>query len=122
MSNTTLTLTPVTLVAAGTSKAAAGTTRGVADMRGKLGGLLTMKIANGATGPTVGCDFVVYVGESTGTKREFSRQTAPTTNNAVTEFVVEVPPSAMFVNCTFTGNTAQAVTVEAYAQELTTVG
>lgn len=83
------------------------------------GTLVCAKITNGATGPTVGCDFVVYTGESTTTKREFSRQTAGTANNGVYEFAVEVPPSAMFINITFTGNTAQAVTVECYGQALT---
>lgn len=85
------------------------------------GGLVCAKITNGATGPTVGCDFVVYTGGTSGTKREFSRQTAPTTNNAITEFSIEIPPDAIFVNVTFTGNTAQAVTVECEVQELTTV-
>lgn len=109
-------------ILASTSNAAAGTTNGTElDLSTKYGALVCAKLTNGATGPTVGCDFVVYVGESTGTKREFSRQTAPTGNNAVTEFVVEVPPSAMFVNVTFTGNTGQAVTVECYAQELTSI-
>lgn len=105
-----------------TSNSAGGTTNGTElNLSTAYGALIAAKITNGATGPTVGCDFVVYVGESTTTKREFSRQTAPTTNSAVTEFVVEVPPSAMFVNVTFTGNTGQAVTVECYAQELTTI-
>lgn len=85
------------------------------------GGIVFAKITNGGTGPTVGCDFVVYLGESTGTKREFSRQTAPTTNSAVQEFAVEIPPGAMFINVTFTGNTAQNVTAECYAEELSTV-
>lgn len=83
------------------------------------GVLVCAKVTNGATGPAVGCDFVVYTGESTGTKREFSRQTAGTANNGVYEFAVEVPPSAMFINVTFVGNTAQACTVEAYGQALT---
>jgi hypothetical protein len=107
-------------IQASASNAAGGTTNGTElDLSTKYGALVCGKITNGGTGPTVGCDMVVYVGESTGTKREFSRQTAPTTNSAVTEFVVEVPPGAMFVNVTFTGNTGQAVTVECYAQELT---
>lgn len=104
------------------SNTAGGTTNGTEwNASTDYGGLLFAKITNGATGPTIGCDFIVYLGESTGTKREYSRQTAPTTNSAVTEFVVQVPESAMFVNVTFTGNTAQAVTVECFAQELTTV-
>lgn len=109
-------------ILASSSNTAGSTTNGTElDLSTKYGALVCAKITNGGTGPTVGCDFVVYVGESTGTKREFSRQTAPTTNSAVTEFVVEVPPSAMFVNVTFTGNTGQAVTVECYAQELTSI-
>lgn len=115
------TKTSVTVLAS-TSNTAGSSTNGTQwNTSTDYGGILFAKITNGATGPTVGCDFVVYLGESTGTKREFSRQTAPTTNSAVTEFCVEIPPSAMFVNVTFTGNTAQAVTVECYAQELTTV-
>jgi len=82
------------------------------------GALLCAKLTNG-TAPTIACDFVVYIGESTGTKREFSRQTASKVLNAITEFVVEIPPSAMFVNVTFIGNTGTAVTVECFGQELT---
>lgn len=115
------TKTSRTIQASGSNAAGATTNGTELDLSTKYGAIVCAKITNGATGPTVGCDFVVYVGEATTTKREFSRQTAPTTNNAVTEFVVEVPPSAMFVNVTFTGNTGQAVTVECYAQELTTI-
>lgn len=43
-----------TLIAAGTSNAAGATTEGTPlDLRGKFGGMLTAKITNGATGPTV---------------------------------------------------------------------
>lgn len=109
-------------ILASVSNAAGSTTNGTQlDLSTAYGALICAKISNGATGPTLGCDFIVYVGESTGIKREFSRQTAPTTNSAVTEFVVEVPPSAIFVNVTFTGNTGQAVTVECYAQELSSL-
>jgi hypothetical protein len=109
-------------ILASTSNSASSTTNGTElNLSTAYGALVCGKITNGGSGPTVGCDMVVYVGESTGTKREFSRQTAPTTSSAVTEFVVEVPPSAMFVNVTFTGNTGTAVTVECYAQELTTI-
>lgn len=107
---------------ASVSVAAAGTQNGTeSNQSTAYGAVVTAKITNGATGPTIGCDFVVYVGEATTVKREFSRQTAPTTNSAVTEFVVEVPPGTMFVNVTFTGHTAQAVTVESHLQELSTI-
>ena len=63
----------------------------------------------------------MYVGSATGEKREFSRQTGPTTNNAVTDFVIDIPPGVMFLNVDVTGNTGQAVTCEVFAQELTTI-
>lgn len=107
---------------ASASNAAGATTDGTElNLSTGYGALVCGKITNGATGPTVGCDFVVYVGEATGVRREFSRQTAGTSNNGVAEFAVEVPPAAMFVNVRFTGNTGQAVTVECFAQELTGV-
>ena len=110
-----------TLVAS-TSNAAGATTNGTEwDNTTKYGGVIMARITNGATGPTVGCDFVVYLGDATTVKREFSRQTAGVTNNGVYDFAVEIPPGAMFINTQFTGNTAQAVTVEAYAEELTSI-
>jgi hypothetical protein len=115
------TKTSRTIKASATNTAGSTTSGTELDLSTKYGAVLAARITNGATGPTVGCDFVVYVGDATGVKREFSRQTAPTTNNAVTDFVVEIPPAVMFVNVDFTGNTAQSVTVECYAEELTSV-
>src|SRR5215472_15504338 len=101
------------LVAGGTTNAAGATTNGTEwNNSSAYGGVVCGKITNGGTGPTVGCDFVVFIGEATGVKREFSRQTAPTGNSAVQDFCVEIPPGAMFVNTQFTGNTGQGVTVE----------
>lgn len=106
-----------------TSNGAGASTNGTElNLSTALGALVCAKITNGGTGPTVGCDFVVYAGESTGTKREINRQTAPTGNSVVTEFAFRVPPEVMFLNVTFTGNTGQAVTVECFAQEFTSIG
>lgn len=113
------TKTSRTIQASATNSASGSTNGTELNLSTAFGALVCGKITNGATGPTVGCSMVVYVGEATTTKREFSRQTAPVGNNAVTEFIVEIPPAAMFVNVTFTGNTGQDVTVECYAQELT---
>ncbi len=81
-------------------------------------------VTNGATGPTVGTTMFVYVGEATGKKRLWQSLTHSNfTNNAAQDLVVLVPPEAMFVNVTFTnGDGTRAVTVECYAQELTTPG
>lgn len=109
-----------TIIAAGTSNAPGTSTNGTElNLSAAYGAVVTARITNGATGPTVGADVVVYVGGATGEKREFARVTAPTTNSAVTDFVIEIPPAAMFVNVDVTGNTGQAVTAEVFAHELT---
>lgn len=116
------TKTKRTIIAAATSNSAGGTTSGTeADLSTAYGGVLTCRITNGATGPTVAADLVVYVGSATGEKREFARMTSQTGNNAVTDFVVEIPPGVMFLNVDITGNTGQAVTAEVFLQELTTI-
>ena len=103
-----------------TTNSASGSTNGTElDLSTAYGALVCGKVTNGATGPTLPCEMIVYVGEATGVKREFARQAAALGNNAATDLVVEIPPSAMFVNVTFSGNTGQDVTVECYAQELT---
>ena len=61
MSNTTLTVTTHTLIAAGTSLAAGGVQRATLDVRGSIGGFVTLKISNGVTGPTIQCEGRVLV-------------------------------------------------------------
>jgi hypothetical protein len=82
------------------------------------------KITNGATGPTVACDFVVQVSSDSGTTMiEYSRQTASAANNAVSTFVVNLGIGAGgdwgHYKTVFTGNTAQSVTVQADAESTT---
>jgi hypothetical protein len=81
-------------------------------------------ITNGATGPTVGCDFVIDVSNDGGTTWfEWSRQTAATTNSAVTRlaFALAIGAGADFghYRTRFTGNTGQACTVQADAETTT---
>lgn len=85
------------------------------------GGLAAVKLTNGATAPTTAPTVTFYVGESTGTKRTFFTATGDTVNNSVKHFVVEIPPSAMFCNITILNGATNAITVEAYGQELTTI-
>lgn len=129
MTATTLTKADRTLVAAGSSVAAGGAVRGVVDLRTAQGGLLTMKITNGATGPSLQCNGRVLIAHSTGatpapgaagaiwkTLWEFG---GGTVNNNVTEQYFDVPPGVMHLEVEFTGNTVQPVTVEAYLSEIT---
>lgn len=101
---------------------AGGTTTGTAlDLTTRFGGLATLVITNGGTGPTVACDAVLETSRNNSNWYEFSRQTAPTTASAVAVFNVEVPDAVMYLRSVFVGNTGQSVTVEAYYQEMTSV-
>lgn len=129
MTTTTLTKTPRTLVAAGTSNDAGSATRGTVDLRTAQGGLLTIKMTNGATGPTVQCTANILIAHNSGSTPAAASAGSDwktiwsigggTTNNAVTEQSMEVSPGAMHLEVEFTGNTGQAVTVEAYLSEIT---
>jgi len=44
-----------------------------------------------------------------------------TVNNSVNDYVCEIPAPGMFVNVTILNGATNAITVEAYAQELTTI-
>jgi hypothetical protein len=128
MTTTTLNKTPRTLVASG-SNAAGATTRGTLDLRTAQGGLLTLKITNGATGPTVQCQANILAAHNSGSTPAAAAAGTDwktlwsvgggTTANAITEQSMEVGPGVMHLEVEFTGNTGQAVTVEAYFSEIT---
>lgn len=118
----TPTLAASTIVASA-SNAAGATTRGAFDKRGKFGGVLTLKITNGATGPTAQAEARVLVAHNDGatpasaaagadwkTIAKFGNGTAA---NTVGEWMVEIPDAVQHFEVEFTGNTGQAVTVEA---------
>jgi len=127
MTDTTLVKAAATIVASA-SNAAGATTRGTKDVRTSHGGLLTMKITNGGTGPTVQCEGRVLVAHNDGaTPTAASAGTdwktlwkfgGDTTASAVTEQSCTIDPQVMHFEVEFTGNTGQDVTVEAYFSEL----
>ncbi len=131
MTTTTLTKTPRTVIAAGTSNAAGSSTRGALDLRTAQGGLLTVKITNGATGPTVGATVNIAVAHNAGSTPATAAAgadwktiwsfTATTTANAVLEQSLSVDPAAMHLQVEVTGNTGQAVTCESFLSEITSV-
>lgn len=125
---TTLTKTARTVVSSA-SNTAGSKTRGTVDLRTAYGGFLTAKITNGATGPTVQCTcnfLVAHTASATPTaasagsdwKTEWSFG-GGSTNSAITEQTWDVPAGVMHLEVEFTGNTGQAVTVEAYFSEIT---
>ena len=115
-------------IVASASNAADATTRGTIDVRERDGGIITLKITNGATGPTVACSAKVMIAHDTGATptagaagsdwKTIETFNGVTTNSAVTEKVFPFPPSVMHVQVEFTGNTGQAVTVEAIASTI----
>lgn len=128
MPTTTTTLTPATLVASA-SNGAGSTTRGTRDMRGKHGGLLTAKITNGGTGPTVQCTATVLIAHNSGATPTAGSEGADwktyavlggggTAASAVTPLSIVIPPCC-HVEVEFAGNTGQAVTVEAIITDYT---
>lgn len=125
----TATKTARTIVASG-SNAAGGTTRGRLDLSTAFGGFLTLKITNGASGPSVQCVANVLVahnaslpaaaGAGADWKTVYSVGNG-TLANTVGEWSLPVDPAIMHLEIEFTGNTGQAVTVEAAFSELTSV-
>jgi len=111
-----------TLQASTSNAADATTTGGAIDLTGALGMTITAKVTNGATGPTAACRFIVEVSHDATNWKTFSEQAAGADNDGVYAFVVDVPAPVMHARTRFTGNTGQAVTVEAFGHELTSIG
>jgi len=131
MTTTTLTKTPRTLIAAATSNAAGATTEGTpVDMRTKHGGILTAKLANGATGPSVQATIQVLIAHNSGATPAGAAEGADwkliyeigggVVANDVTRIRgLAIPAGAMHVHGRVTGNTGQAVTCEMFLSEIT---
>lgn len=131
MTTATATKAARTLIAAATSNAAGATTRGTVDLRTAFGGLLTIKLTNGGTGPTLQAEARVLVAHNTG-----STPTAAgagtvwktiyvvgngTAANTVGEWSIPIDQSVMHCEVEITGNTGQAVTCEAFLSELSSI-
>lgn len=123
MTTTTATKSAATIISSA-SNAAGATTRGTLDLRGKIGAFITLKINNGATGPTAQAVCNVLVSHVTGTTpaaasagtdwKTYWSFGGGVTANAVTEQTVWLEGiQHVAVECA--GNTGQAVTVEALA-------
>lgn len=123
-----LTKLPVTLIAPGTSNASGATARATADLRQSYGGMLTFKITNGATGPTVQAVANILMSHSDGAtpaaaaagvdwKTIFSVGNGVTANT-VGEWSMPIDPSINHIEVEITGNIGQAVTCEAFITKI----
>lgn len=131
MATITPTKTARTLIAAGTSVAANTPVRAAIDLRAKHGGIVTAKLANGATGPTSQAVVTLYMAHDGGALPATGAAGAVwktlcvmggigTANNASAElppFVV--PQGVMHLQAEIAGNVGQAVTGEVYLSEIT---
>lgn len=116
--------TAQTVQASASNTAGSTTTSSAFDINYGVSGVAT--IANGGTGPTVACDFIVELSSDGGTTwYEWTRQTAGTASSTTYRF-----PFALGIGAggdfgkyrvKFTGNTAQTVTVQADAQTTATL-
>ena len=120
-----------TVVSSTSRSGGSAATRGTLSLQTALGGILTMKITNGATGPTLQCEGRVLIAHNASTPSAGAAGTdwktvfrfgGGTVNSAVTEQSWEIPAAVMALEVEFEGNTAQSVTVEAFVSELTSVG
>lgn len=117
-------------IVASAANTASSTTRGTIDLETTYGGYLTLKMTNGATGPTVQCTATVLIAHNATLPAAASAGAdwktiasigGGTTNSAVTEMSIPIDQSIMALEVEFTGNTGQSVTVEAFLSELSTV-
>ena len=131
MTAATATKAARTLIAAATSNAAGATTRGTVDLRTAFGGLLTVKLTNGGTGPTLQAEARVLVAHNTGATPTAAGAGADwktiyvvgngTSASTVGEWSIPIDQSVMHCEVEITGNTGQAVTCEAFLSELSSI-
>lgn len=109
-----------TIIAAGTSNSAAGTTTGTTvSLATAYGAFVTGLLTNGATGPTVAPVAIIEASGDGTNWKEVYRVGGDTIANSITPYAYEACAPIMNVRVRVTGNTGQAVTCEAFAQVLT---
>ena len=117
-----------TTIIASASNAAGATSRGTIDLSSAYGGIVTMKITNGGTAPTLQCEGRVLISHADTLPTAASagadwktiwRFGGGTAASAVTEQSFQFGPEVRHLEVEFTGNTGQAVTVEAVASTYT---
>ena len=112
-------------IVASTSNAAGAVTRGATDVRSQYGGMLTLEILNGATGPTLECVCRVSITHDTGDTpavgaigavwKQVAKFGGGVANNGFTPSTFYFGPEVKHIQVEFADNTGQAVTVEAIA-------
>jgi len=124
MTTTTTTSAVATLIAAGTTCAPGTPQRGSVDLRTALSARITIKVTNGATGPTIAPSVNILMAHDTGVAPTLDSKGAvwktlySVTGNSTANSVLEwnyTPPIGCHVEVEIKDNTAQNVIVEAFA-------
>jgi hypothetical protein len=121
-----------TALVSSASNAAGGTTRARIDCTGVDGGFITIRMTNGGVAPSVQCVariLAAHKGSSMPTAaaegtadldwKQVMEVGAGLTVSTSTRSVYRFGPEASYLEVEFTGNTGQAVTVEAHATTYT---
>ncbi|MRV72564.1 hypothetical protein GJ700_12685 [Duganella sp. FT92W] len=116
-----ITKTARTLLSSQSLAAGASVNATELNLTSALGAEVFVKITNGSSAPTTAPTVTFYSGESTGTKRKKFVASGDTTNNSVNEPSCRFGPSTMYANVTITNGATNGITVEVYAQELTSL-
>ena len=116
------------VVVSSAANTADSTTRGRLDCTAVDGGILTMRITNGGTGPTAQCLGRILVAhkqssmpaagaEGTGDNdwKQVGEFAGGTLANASSRFAYRFGPEVAYIEVEYTGNIGQSVTVEAHA-------
>ena len=130
MSTTTITSQAVDLLAAGTTVAVGTPQRVAFETPAGMGGVLTAKITNGASGPTTQCIASVYVAHTDGSlpaaaaegttwKRFHVLGGGGLGANADSRFALELPQGPRRWMIEFSGPAGNAVTAEAQLTRVT---
>lgn len=117
-----------TAIITSVTNSSGSTQRGRLDCTGVDGGIVTLAITNGGTGPSVQCEGRILVAhkdsampaaaaEGTGDTdwKQIHKIGGGTVANDKTRGVFVFGPDVAYLEVEFTGNTAQSVTVEAHA-------
>jgi len=121
----------VRTIVASQINAAAATTRGTLGLATALGGVLTIKMTNGASPPATQCLANVLIAHNTTLPAAGSAGVDWKTVymvgnglllNTIGEWSYTIGPEVGNLEVEFTGNTTQSVTVEALFTEITSIG
>jgi len=117
-----------TALVSSVANTAGSTTRSRIDVSAVDGGIITFKLTNGATGPTVQCDGRILVAHKDTTMPAAASEGTADTDwkqvyaispglvaNATARGVYRFGPEVAYIEIEFAGNTGQSVTVEAHA-------